>query len=167
MEKIRKVTLYDAAAIAAIYNHYILHTVATFDTAPVSTGTIQARIREIAARYPYFVYEDEAGELLGYCYIHTWKNKEAYRDTLETTFYVKPGHTGKGIGKKLMKTLLASVRNTPVHALIACISLPNDASIRLHARFGFEKAAHFREAGQKFGRRIDVEEWEWLKPETE
>ncbi|MCC8170495.1 MAG: N-acetyltransferase family protein [Parabacteroides sp.] len=167
MEKIRKVTLHDAPAVAAIYNYYILNTVATFETVPVTAGAMQARICEIAARYPYFVYENEAGELLGYCYINTWKNKEAYRDTLETTFYVKPGHTGKEIGKKLMEALLASVRDTSVHSLIACISLPNDASIRLHARFGFEKAAHFREAGRKFGRRIDVEEWQWLKPETE
>lgn len=161
MEKIREATEQDASALVHIYNHYIQHSIATFETTPLTEEQMRERIVAISARYPYFVYETDTG-VVGYCYLNTWKNKEAYRNTLETTFYIHPGHTGKGIGKKLMRKLLGSLQGTPVHALIACISFPNEGSIRLHESFGFKKVAHYREVGEKFGIRLDVGEWEFL-----
>ena len=68
---------------------------ATFDTEPVQEEEMRARIAEISSRFPYFVYEEDK-EITGYCYAHTWKERSAYRYTLETTVYLSPGHTGKG-----------------------------------------------------------------------
>lgn len=102
---IRTVTLNDAQAIADIYNEYIVHTCITFETAPVSPAEMADRIRTISSTYPYFVYEADR-EMLGYCYAHGWKEKQAYRQTAETTVYVKKGHTGKGIGQALMQQLI-------------------------------------------------------------
>ena len=92
---IRAVTLQDTSAITAIYNEYIAHSTSTFDIEPVSEEEMQKRISEISARYPYFVYETD-GEIVGYCYAHPWKEREAYNRTLETTVYLSPAHTGKG-----------------------------------------------------------------------
>ena len=91
---IRQVELQDAKAITNIYNEYVLHSVATFDTEPVQEEEMRARIAEISSRFPYFVYEEDK-EITGYCYAHTWKERSAYRYTLETTVYLSPGHTGK------------------------------------------------------------------------
>lgn len=94
---IRQVELQDAKAITDIHNEYVQHSVATFDTEPVQEEEMRVRIAEISSRFPYFIYE-EGKEIAGYCYAHTWKERSAYRYTLETTFYLSPGHTGKGIG---------------------------------------------------------------------
>ncbi len=85
----RKVERTDAAAITAIYNHYVLHSVATFDTDPVSESAMWEKVSQIAAKYPCWV-EEEAEEVIGYCYAHPWKEKAAYQTTLETTIYLSP-----------------------------------------------------------------------------
>lgn len=69
---IRQVELQDAKAITNIYNEYVLHSVATFDTEPVQEEEMRARIAEISSRFPYFVYEEDK-EITGYCYAHTWE----------------------------------------------------------------------------------------------
>lgn len=97
---IRKVRKEDTPAIAAIYNHYIAHTTITFELEPVSEEEMWTRIQHISEKYPYFVYETE-GQIAGYCYVHGWKEKAAYNQSAETTIYLAPSHTGKGIGKEL------------------------------------------------------------------
>ena len=121
---IRQVELQDAKAITNIYNEYVLHSVATFDTEPVQEEEMRARIAEISSRFPYFVYEEDK-EITGYCYAHTWKERSAYRYTLETTVYLSPGHTGKGIGMLLMQRLIEACRENGYRALIACITEGN------------------------------------------
>ena len=122
---IRQVELQDAKAITNIYNEYVLHSVATFDTEPVQEEEMRARIAEISSRFPYFVYEEDK-EITGYCYAHTWKERSAYRYTLETTVYLSPGHTGKGIGMLLMQRLIEACRENGYRALIACITEGNE-----------------------------------------
>ena len=139
---IRTVTLNDAQAIADIYNEYIVHTCITFETAPVSPAEMADRIRTISSTYPYFVYEAD-GEMLGYCYAHGWKEKQAYRQTAETTVYVKKG----------------------LHVLIACITYPNEASVRLHEKLGFKQVSRFNEVGRKFGQWLDIYDFQLVLSE--
>lgn len=73
---IRQVEFQDAKAITDIYNEYVLHSVATFDTEPVQEEEMRARITEISSHFPYFVYEEDK-EITGYCYAHTWKERSA------------------------------------------------------------------------------------------
>ena len=143
---IRQVELQDAKAITNIYNEYVLHSVATFDTEPVQEEEMRARIAEISSRFPYFVYEEDK-EITGYCYAHTWKERSAYRYTLETTVYLSPGHTGKGIGMLLMQRLIEACRENGYRALIACITEGNEASNILHERLGFKQVSHFTKVG--------------------
>ena len=81
---IRNVSLRDAKAIVDIYNEYVVNSVATFETEPLRVEEMEGRIAGISASYPYLVYVDQ-DEVVGYCYAHTWKEKAAYKYTLETT----------------------------------------------------------------------------------
>lgn len=158
---IRRVEPRDIAAITHIYNEYILHSVITFETEPLREEEMGVRITDIAAHFPCFVDESD-GEIRGYCYAHLWKEKAAYKHTLETTIYLSPEHTGKGIGRRLMETLIDACRKDGHQALVACVTEGNAASDALHLGLGFQKVSHFEKVGQKFGRLLDVIDYELL-----
>jgi phosphinothricin acetyltransferase len=162
---IRSVTQQDAREIAAIYNYYIEHTAITFETSPLSVQEMSERIRTISQPYPYLAYETSGGEVVGYCYASPWKKREAYRHTVESTVYVSRSAQHKGIGLSLMQALLDALKERSVHAVVACIALPNPQSIGLHEKLGFRQASRFREVGYKQNRWIDVGDWELLFPE--
>lgn len=156
---IRQVKPGDAKAIADIYNEYVLHSTATFDTKPLQEEEMRARITEISSRFPYFVYEENK-KITGYCYAHTWKERYAYRYTLETTIYLSPQYIGKGIGTLLMQKLMEACRKNDYHTLIACITEGNEASKILHEKLGFKQVSHFTKVGLKFNRWLDVTDYE-------
>jgi phosphinothricin acetyltransferase len=156
---IRPVTAADAPAIRGIYNYYIVNTVISFEEDPVSVQEMEGRIRTITAQYPWFVRE-EAGEVLAYAYINAWRERAAYRYAAELSIYVKPGHEGRGMGRELMARLLEAAKKTSVRALVSGITIPNERSIALHEKFGFQKIAHFKEIGYKLGAWLDVGYWE-------
>lgn len=163
---IREADMDDAPAIAEIYNGYVLGSTATFDTEPVSVDHMRKRMREILEEFPYFVYVLN-GEVAGYCYAHRWKEKEAYRQTLETTVYVAQGHCGRGVGHELMEKLIAECRSRGFWALIACITAGNEASVALHERLGFVRVSMFKNVGMKFGCLLDVNDYELLLDQGE
>jgi phosphinothricin acetyltransferase len=157
---IRPVDLSDASQIAEIYNHYILTSHCTFEITPIEPGDISSRISELLDHdFPYFVSE-LSGEISGYAYGHEYRPRAAYRHSIEVSVYLKKGSEGQGIGSALYSKLLTEIAKQDFHAIIAGIALPNIPSIRLHEKFGFEKVAHFREVGFKFGKWIDVGYWQ-------
>ena len=158
---IRTVRPDDAQDIASIYNDYIEHTTITFETTPVSTVEMRERIATISAQYPYFVYE-ESGKTIGYCYASTWKKREAYRHTVESTVYIETAFQGRGIGEMLMRRLIDELKTASFHAVIACITVPNPASVHLHEKLGFRRVSEFKEVGYKFGQWLDVGDWELI-----
>ena len=152
----------DAAAIAAIYNHYVATTCITFETEPVSDEEMGARIDEThASNLPWLIAE-ENGAVLGYAYASKWKGRCAYRYSAESTVYLDAASKGKGFGKALYAALIDALRGRGLHAVIGGIALPNDASIALHERLGFEKVAQFKQVGFKQDRWIDVGYWQLL-----
>ena len=153
--KIRPVTPQDAAAIAAIYNEYVLKTDISFETEALSAEEMRGRILDISADFPNLVFEEE-GRVLGYCYAHAWKERAAYSRTLETTIYLAPEAQGRGIGTRLMGRLIEACREGGFHALVACITGGNEPSIALHRRLGFRQVSCFPQVGRKFGRWLDV-----------
>ncbi len=152
---LRLVTLADAGRIAAIYNRYIAHTTITFETEPVTVEEMRIRIETISSAFPYFVYEYD-GVVLGYCYAHLWKEREAYSKTLETTVYLAPEVCYQGIGNLLMVRLIEDCRFRGYHALIACVTADNLSSLRFHQSLGFRQVSIFSEVGRKFDRWLDV-----------
>lgn len=158
---IREVKLEDAAAIAAIYNEYVLNTTITFEKEEVSVEEMSRRIKDFSAHFPYFVYEEE-GNVVGYAYIHAWKTRAAYAQTREITIYMKSDCRGRGIGPALLSHLIETCKQQEVHVLIACITEGNTASIALHEKFGFKQVADYKEVGNKFDRWIGVSDYELI-----
>ena len=158
---IRPVTAADAAAICDIYNHYVLETTVSFEEDAVGAGEMAGRIARVTEAHPWLVFEEE-GEILGYAYASRWKERGAYRHSVETTVYVKDGRHGRGIGSGLYRELLEALRKGGFHAAMAGISLPNEKSQGLHEKLGFRKVAEFIETGRKFGEWINVGYWEYL-----
>jgi phosphinothricin acetyltransferase len=158
---IRPVQFEDATQIAEIYNFYITNTHQTFETESLSADEMRDRIEEYSSEHPYIVAEED-GKIFGYAYASQFKLRRAYEFSAEVSIYVRNDTKQRGIGTQLYGRLFEDLRQSDVHALIAGISLPNDASIRFHEKHGFEKVAHFREIGYKLGRWVDVGFWQKL-----
>lgn len=158
---IRLIRPSDAKAIADIYNIYVEESVISFEVEPLTEEAMRERIDAIASEFPYLVWEEQ-GAILGYCYAHPWKERAAYNRTLETTIYLTPDAKGHGVGTKLMCRLIDECRRSGYRALIACITADNEESISFHQRLGFQKVSHFKSVGMKFGRWLDVVDYELL-----
>lgn len=159
MVMIRPAQTRDAAAISQIYNEYVKNSTATFEEDPVPAAGMAGRIKSVTRSFPWLVME-ENGTVVGYTYARRWRERAAYRHTVETGTYLDPRFTGKGNGTKLKKALLDELKARGFHTVISGISLPNPASVALCENFGFKKVAHFSEVGFKFGKWIDVGYWQ-------
>jgi L-amino acid N-acyltransferase YncA len=122
---------------------------------------MQHRISDGTKLLPWLVAE-EHGDVIGFTYAVQLKSRHAYRYTVESSIYITPQLTGRGTGKQLYNSLIANLRSRSVHSVIGGIALPNPASVALHEKMGFQKAAHFKEVGWKFNRWIDVAYWELI-----
>lgn len=150
----------DAEQISEIYAYYVLNTPISFEEAAVSADEIRSRMVKVAdAGLPWLVAEQN-GRVTGYAYASKWRERHAYRFTVECTVYVASGHAGAGVGSALYAALFPQLKERGCHAVIAGIALPNPASVRLHERLGMQKVAHFSEVGFKFGRWHDVGNWQ-------
>lgn len=154
---IRPATHADLPAILEIYNDAVLHTTASYDDQP---RTLEHRVAWFEdhqkGHYPVFVAVKEAGPVVGWSSLSRFHDRFGYRFTTENSVYVAADQRGKGIGKLLLAPLIESARAQGLHAIIAVIDAQNEASLRLHSRFGFEKVGHFKQTGFKFGRWLDV-----------
>lgn len=156
---IRQLHTTDIQVLLDIYNYYVLNTVVTFDIEPLSFSTFRDKINHINTSHPFLIYEDE-GEVLGFAYASMFRPKPAYNFTLESTVYVKHTAHGKKIGTQLYKALIEKLRETEAHTVLGVLTMPNEASVKLHEKFGFKKVAHIEDAGLKFGEWQDVGIWQ-------
>ena len=156
---IRYVSNNDTQALLDIYNYYVLHTAVTFDIEPLTIKEFSEKIARINSDYPFLVYEENS-EILGFAYGSKFRPKAAYNKTVESTVYVKIGSYGNQIGTKLYKQLLGLLKKEDYHLVLGVLTIPNEASVKLHEKFGFKQVAHLKEAGFKFGDWQDVGFWE-------
>lgn len=161
---IRNAQAGDAAVISQIYNHYVAGTTITFEEEPVSTDEMARRMQAVqAAGLPWLVTEID-GVVVGYAYATKWKERSAYRYSVESTVYLSADSHGRGLGMALYDELLAALAASGVHVVIGGIAQPNPASVALREKLGFARVAMFREVGRKFDRWIDVGYWERVLP---
>jgi phosphinothricin acetyltransferase len=155
--KVRAGELEDLPRLTEIYNHYVINTAITFDIEPSTVTRRRSWLEHFAetGRHRLLVAE-EAGRLLGYATSGAFRVKPAYQPSVEVSVYCAPEATGSGVGSKLYGALFAELATEDVHCAFAGIALPNEASERLHRRFGFQPVGVFREVGRKFGRYWDV-----------
>lgn len=158
---IRQARPQDYESVIAIYNHYIKHSHVTFDVERIHPSETAAKLSPFAVTGPYRLFVAESDRtVVGYACSLPFRPKPAYCTSVETGVYVKPGFTGRRIGRKLYAPLLDALEGEDVHRAYAVIVLPNPASIRLHAQFEFRQVATLREVGRKFGKYWDVTWWE-------
>lgn len=147
----------DLAPIVEIYNHYVVHTPITFDLEPYSIEERRPWFEQFAATGRHrLLVADDAGAVIGYAGTHQFRTKKAYDTTVEATIYCAPEATGRGIGAALYSALFEALSGEDIHSWIAGITLPNDASVKLHERFGFAPAGRMHSVGRKFGQYWDV-----------
>ncbi|OBJ42730.1 acetyltransferase [Mycolicibacterium mucogenicum] len=153
----RTATTADLPAIADIYAHYVLNSVASFELEPPAADEWQARFAKVfAAGLPFLVVERE-GKVAGYAYCLPWKSRPAYQGTVEDSIYLAPWATGQGAGKELLGALLDAARAVGVREVIAVIADSGDpSSVALHKKLGFDEAGRLRQVGHKHGRDIDT-----------
>ena len=151
----------DAGALRALRNHYIAHSFATFDEAPLTLAAVQDWMAGFASTGPHRLLVARAGgRLLGYCSSQSYRAHPAFARTIETSIYVAPEAAGRGVGAALYGRLFADLDGQPLHRAVVGIALPNEASVRLHARLGFRPVGVFDEYAQKNGRPISSQ---WMQ----
>lgn len=142
-------------SVANIYNYYILNSTATFHSNELSLEDIKGIVFTGSPRFQSFAILD--GErVCGYSILSPFKKREAYDATAEVTVYLEDGYTGKGVGSMAISHLEKVAAQNGFHVLLAVICGENDQSIRLFEKLGYEKCAHYKEVGIKFGRLLDV-----------
>ena len=148
----------DISALTELYNQYITETTITFDLHPYTISQRQdAWMSHYAAtgRYRLLIAEADS-QVVGYATSSKFRTKAAYDTSVETSVYLHPEAQGKGIGSQLYSALFEALTAEDVHRAYAGITLPNEPSIAIHQKFGFEQVGLFREVGRKFGRYWDV-----------
>jgi len=154
---IRRAAQADLSALLDIYNRYVLETPVTFDVEP---RTLQQRqewfdLFRDSGRYQCFV-AIEGGRPIGWACSTKFKERAAYATSVETSVYCAPGTTGRGIGRQLYSRLFEALAGEDIHRIYVGITLPNDASLKLHTAFGFHQIGTQHEVGFKFGQYWDV-----------
>ena len=150
---IRFANFADARAIAAIYAHYVHKTAITFVAEAPTTADFVSRISD--PRYPFLVAEHN-DRVVGYAYASMFRTKAAYRWDVELSIYLAPGLEGQGVGSQLMEELLGAGEKQGYLNAYSCITMPNDRSVNLHKKFGFEELGRFPNSGYKLGQWHDV-----------
>jgi phosphinothricin acetyltransferase len=153
--QIRLATLDDAAAIRAIYNLEVETSTATFDLVGRS---LEDQRTWISARQGVFsaVVAEQAGEVVGFASLSPYKERAAYRTTVEDSVYVRRDQQGRGVGRALLTYVVDLAAASGFHAVMARIEGGSEASRALHAACGFELVGIEREVGRKFGRWLDI-----------
>jgi phosphinothricin acetyltransferase len=149
----------DLEALTALYNHYVCETAITFDTAIFTPEERRPWLLSHPEDGPHRLMvarEPDTQQILGYATSSPFRTKPAYATSVETTVYVAPDAGRRGIGTLLYTALFEALSGEDLHRAYAGIALPNEASARLHERFGFRHVGTHREVGRKFGRYWDV-----------
>lgn len=154
---IRRAAPSDLPALLAIYNHYIAHTPITFDLEPQTLEQRGAWLDGFRASGPYQCFVAVKDDRpVGWACSARFKEKAAYGTTVETSIYLAPDATKKGIGRRLYEALFDAIVDTDIHRAFAGITLPNEASVAIHTKMGFRHVGTYPEIGRKFGRFWDV-----------
>jgi L-amino acid N-acyltransferase len=153
---IRPATPGDAEQIRTIYNHEVLHTVATFDLVPRSLDEQRQWLAARSGAFTALVAADGDGDVVGFGALSPYKERAAYRTSVEDSVYVHRDCHGRGIGRLILGSLLDVAETSGFHAVFARISSAGDASAGLHRACGFWEVGVEREVGRKFGRWLDV-----------
>lgn len=159
MIPIRPVRPDDAAAIAEVYAPYVTGGAVSFEEHPPDAAEMARRMASGGDLHPWLAAELD-GRVAGYAYAGPFRTRAAYLWAVETTVYVAGDAQGRGVGRALYAALLDGLTRQGFTEAVGIIALPNDASVRLHERYGFRFVGVNERVGWKRGRWIDVGVWQ-------
>ncbi|MEL2243008.1 GNAT family N-acetyltransferase [Leclercia adecarboxylata] len=144
-------------AIRCIYAHHVLHGTGSFETEPPDTQEMLARLKNVQSRgFPWYIAM-QGEEVIGYCYISRYRERHAYRFTVENSVYIDPAYQRQGVGKALLDQALTWARSQGYRQMIAVVGdSANVASVALHLRAGFTEIGTLKDIGFKHGRWLDT-----------
>ena len=147
----------DAAALAGIYGHYVLHGFGTFEEIPPLAEEMERRVASVLGfGLPYLVAEID-GVVAGFAYASAFRTRAAYRYTVEDSVYIAPDRLGQGIGKALLLRIIESSEALGLRQMVAMIGdSANAGSVGVHLSCGFEPTGVLKGLGFKAGRWVDV-----------
>lgn len=147
----------DAPAIAAIYAHYVAASVATFDEEAPGPEVFAERIERVTAAGLPFLVAESGDAVEGFGYVWRYRDRAAYRHTVEDSLYVAPDACGRGIGRALLAALVAAAEAAGKRQVVAVIADTGEpGSVELHRALGFREAGRLEAVGHKHGRWVDV-----------
>lgn len=152
----RDATPEDAVACAAIYEPYVRGTTISFEEVPPTAAEMAARIASAQQGHAWLVLEDEGGRVIGYAYGGPLGKRAAYRWSCEVSVYLDQERRGKGGGRALYELLLQRLEDRGYRQAMALVSLPNEASVRLHESMGFRPVGLHENVGYKHGKWLSV-----------
>lgn len=153
---VRKATVDDARAIAAIYAHHVLHGTATYEVVPPTDDETVEKILTVTGRSWPFLVACDGDQVVGYAYATQFRNRPAYAYACENSIYVAHDRRGGGIGKLLLKALLEAAEAHGFRHMVAVIGGAEPASVALDGSCGFEHAGRLTGMGLKAGRWLDT-----------
>lgn len=153
---IRPATAADAPALAALLNHWILHTAVTFNPVPKTSDDIVEMILSKSADGHAFLVAEEDGQIIGQASYGQFRGGQGYATCMEHSISLLPGTPRKGLGRALLTAVEDHARATGAHQMIAGVSGENADGQAFHARMGYQHLATIRDAGFKFGRYMDL-----------
>lgn len=157
---VRRVTEADAAALAKLYEPFVISedrrfSDVSFEYEAPSAEEFCQRIAAISAEYPYLVCQ-RGGEYLGYAYAHPFIPRAAYQWGAEVTIYLAPAGQGLGLGKVLYDALEAILRLQGAVKAYACVTASNEHSVKFHEAQGYRIVGTFKDTGFKHGHWLDM-----------
>jgi phosphinothricin acetyltransferase len=153
---IRPATPKDLPDVREIYNYYVTNSMVTFDEDTMTLREWRSKYAYLTRlKLPFLVAVSPTGQVLGYALCAPWKQKRAYRYTAESSIYLRPAATGKGLGRALLEALLEASKAAGLKQVLAIIADKGaEASLHLHESFGFKEIGRMGRVGFKFDRWI-------------
>ncbi|WP_296677484.1 GNAT family N-acetyltransferase [Novosphingobium sp.] len=147
----------DAAEIAAVYAHHVIHGTASYETRPPGIAEMSSRMAKVIdAGWPWLVARDASGLLLGYAYASQFRDRTAYRYACENSIYIRHDRRGEGTGKALLIALMQAAMHQGFRQMFAVIGGAEPGSVALHAACGFVHAGRMQAIGRKHGHWLDT-----------
>lgn len=149
------ITLDDCKQIVDIFNHYVENSFAAYPEQKVPYEFFDVLLN-MCQGYPTATVKDEKSRVIGFGMLRPYSPITTFSQTAEITYFLKPGFTGKGIGKTILEYLISKGKEKGITSILASISSLNDGSINFHLKNGFSEYGRFRGVGQKKGKTFDV-----------
>lgn len=160
--RLTRLTEKDLPFVLELYNYYTLHSTAVYFIEPITLEEVRAIVPIGNQLYRSFLIRDKNDEAVGFCYFNRFKERPAFRVSVEVTIYLHPGQTGKGFGSEALRLLESYIRAGGFTNAVALIDSANDASIRLFRRHGYECCARIQSVAEKMGQLLTLEIYQKL-----